>query len=550
MTFPNIDDINFQKKVADKFKKYIIKKNPSFKELCFPESFKLQKPQLFVSEFINPKTPYKGLLIFHRIGAGKTCAAIRIAEECKHKKKIIVVLPASLLGNFYKELRSECTGDEYVNKKEREQLYSLHPITKEYRTLLDKINKRIEKYYEIYSYNKYVELYEKKKLDLKNSLIIVDEVQNIVSETGKYYKLIKKSIDNSSKSTKVVLLSATPIFDKPVELALTLNLLKLDNPIPIGNEFNNLFLEKIDNTYKLNNQEELKKMMQGLISFYPGAPVYAFPRMNFKVVKCNMSNYQYKSYLALENRQSDNIFKDILKLPNDFLLGPRMISNIAYPNRLISQKGYENFKDSHIENLKKYSIKFYKIIKKIQKCDGTIFIYSNFKEYGGLESLIKVLKYYGYKNFLDDGMGKNRFAIWSGNENIIDKDLIRDIFNSKKNVNGSLIKIILGSPAIKEGVSLLRVKDVHILEPYWNISRLDQVIGRAIRFCSHRDVEKKDRYVNVYLYLATAPKDIKNKTVDEHIYNLALKKKELTESFIELIKDVAVDKYLFQLNTV
>ena len=113
MSYPNIDNENFQKLIAKKFKQYKITKNPSFRELCFPKEYQLQKPQLFVSHFINKKTHYKGLLVFHKIGAGKTCAAIRIAEEWD--KKVIVVLPASLIGNFYTELRSECTGNNYVS---------------------------------------------------------------------------------------------------------------------------------------------------------------------------------------------------------------------------------------------------------------------------------------------------------------------------------------------------------------------------------------------------------------------------------------------------
>ena len=55
------------------------------KEICFPKKYTLQLPQKFVAEFINPKTPYKGLLLFHKIGAGKTCGAINIAEKWKNK---------------------------------------------------------------------------------------------------------------------------------------------------------------------------------------------------------------------------------------------------------------------------------------------------------------------------------------------------------------------------------------------------------------------------------------------------------------------------------
>ena len=221
-------------------------------------------------------------------------------------------------------------------------------------------------------------------------------------------------------------------------------------------------------------------------------------------------------------------------LPNNFFIGSRIISNIAFPNKLVNKIGLNALtpKLMNLENLKKYSIKFYYIIKRILKSSGPIFIYSNFKEYGGLLTLIKILEHYNFKDFSKYNIGKNRYAIWSGNETIDYKNKLRDVFNNINNKDGSKIKIILGSPAIKEGITLLRVRQVHVVEPYWNTSRLEQVIGRAIRFCSHKDIEKKKRIVKVYIYLATAPLDIKKKiTIDEYIYNMALAKKKLSNKF-------------------
>lgn len=72
MKYPEIEDNNFFEKINKIFNKYKTpKKKKSFKEICFPDEFKLQLPQLFVSKFINPKTPYKGLLVYHQIGSGK-----------------------------------------------------------------------------------------------------------------------------------------------------------------------------------------------------------------------------------------------------------------------------------------------------------------------------------------------------------------------------------------------------------------------------------------------------------------------------------------------
>ena len=119
MEFPEVNDTNFNKFINKNYKKFTIPKNKlSLKEYCQPKQFKLQLPQEFVSEFINPDTPYKGLIIYHKIGAGKTCSAISIAEEWINTRKILVLLPAALIGNFRDELRSPCARNEYLTKQE------------------------------------------------------------------------------------------------------------------------------------------------------------------------------------------------------------------------------------------------------------------------------------------------------------------------------------------------------------------------------------------------------------------------------------------------
>jgi hypothetical protein len=122
------------------------------------------------------------------------------------------------------------------------------------------------------------------------------------------------------------------------------------------------------------------------------------------------------------------------------------------------------------------------------------------------------------------------------------KEEIKCIFNRKDNEDGSKIKIMIGSPSVREGVSFKRVRQVHILEPYWNMSRVLQIIGRAIRFCSHKDLPKKDRNVEVYLYLATHQGDT---TIDQYIWSLAKEKSKLIGAFETSLKEVAVDCELF-----
>ena len=416
---------------------------------------------------------------------------------------------------------------------------------------MKKSDDRIFKYYTIYSYHKFIDLIKDKKIkNLNNSLLIIDEVQNMISLNGTFYKLLYDII-NKSINLNIVLLSATPMFDKPIELALTLNLLK-QNLFEI-NKFNQEYMETISSNkgmyYQIINQHLFKNKIYNLISYYRGAPPQAYPTKIFSIVKCKMHNFQYKSYLTSlsdENNFIRGSFKsiDILNMPQNFFLGPRMISNISFPNKSVGELGFSSFRGDYLKmsNIGKYSIKFLKILQKINKSEGPIFVYSNFKEYGGIKCFINFLEYHGWKNYKTFGIGIKTFSIWTGEESQLIKEEIKQVFNNKLNINGNNIKIMLGSPSIKEGISLLRVEQVHILEPYWNMSRILQIMGRAIRFCSHKDVPKNKRYVQVFLYLAIYPNE---KTIDQYIWSLAKKKSKLIEGFELLLKESAIDCKLF-----
>jgi hypothetical protein len=108
-----------------------------------------------------------------------------------------------------------------------------------------------------------------------------------------------------------------------------------------------------------------------------------------------------------------------------------------------------------------------------------------------------------------------------------------------------------------EGISLRNVQYVHIMEPYWNPVRTDQVIGRARRICSHNSLPEKDRFVEVNLYLSVLPdidlpeiiKDdlVGNKpgSTDEYLYNLSQKKRNLSEEILSCIRRASIDCSLY-----
>ena len=188
MEYPKITDNTFYDDITEIYNDYKIpKKKKSFKTICYPKKFQLQYPQLFLSEFINPDTPYKGLLVYHEIGSGKTGSAISVAEEWKNYKNILVLLPASLKGNFRAELRSPITKDEYIKPDERKKLLSLPLFDKEYQEIIKKSDERIDKYYTMLTTMEIV------KIDYN----IPNPYENILesdNETNPYEYMIK--IDN------------------------------------------------------------------------------------------------------------------------------------------------------------------------------------------------------------------------------------------------------------------------------------------------------------------------------------------------------------------
>lgn len=557
MSYPKISDNDFYEEINKIYKRFKIPKyKKTFNEICFPKKFQLQLPQQFLASYINPKTPYKGILIYHRIGAGKTCTAVRIGEAWKRERKIIVVVPASLVGNFRDELRSLCADNSYLTETERNELKGLHPSDDEYKDIISRSDERIDRVYHIYSYNKFISLSKEDDMSLRNAILIIDEIQNMVSEVGTYYDILHNMISNAPKDLRIVLLSATPMFDKPVEIALTMNLLRIPHLLPIGRQFYSTFVEIKRNSilnryyYQIKNIDLFKDAIKGYVSYFRGAPPYVFPYMTIRYVKCPMSDFQYQAYLSVAKHEVQYNEKKILEvltvkdLPNNFYIGSRIVSNIVFPGKKINKEGFDLFKGKAItEDLAKYSPKFARIMKKITRTSGKIFIYSAFKGYGGIRSLVHVLETFGYQNYLTAGEGRHRFATWTGNEKSSIKEEIKSIFNNINNLDGSKIKLLLGTSATKEGLSLTAVRQVHIIEPYWNQSRMDQIIGRASRFCSHKDLPEDERYVKVYIYLSTFPEYVEttHESIDQHINYLAEQKNKLIKQFEKALKESAID---------
>lgn len=454
----------------------------------------IQPHQKFIKNWFSKKNK---LLVFHGLGSGKTMSSIFAANALlKQNKvnKIYVITPASLRKNFEKELLSNLSG-----------------------------YKKIPEQFEITSYKAFLNAYKKKMVNLQNSLIIVDEVQNIVSDKGVLYKGFYHILVNKApKNLRVILMSGTPMFDRAHEIGLTVNLLNPKVKIPID-EFYDIFRKGKSG---VKNEELFLQCVYPYVSAFIPKNDGSYPIKREENIFVPMSALQQKNYNKIMNKTNLNKAKSLA-----FLTGPRIVSNITYHNNghNLSKRPSDTSILKHFQsNLKLYSPKFEKCIS-ILKEGKQAFVYSNFVSVGGINDFEIALQ---SKGILSYGI----FRTGKEEEN---KKLVQ-------NFNAGLIQIIIGSPAMKEGISLLKCRQVHILEPYWNNSRTKQIIGRAIRYCSHSELPRNERNVQVYHYISTIPQ---KKSVDVHIQTISEEKNKLIKKFETLLYKAAVDCPLFHNET-
>ncbi len=210
----------------------------------------------------------------------------------------------------------------------------------------------------------------------------------------------------------------------------------------------------------------------------------------------------------------------------------------------------EKKKSKLYEAMHKSSSKMLCIIFTIHLSAGPVLIYTNYVLMEGIQIFKIYLKYFGFthldgKDAGNENYNYHRYIEYHGG---IDKSVRRENVEKYKkleNIDGKICKIMMISPAGAEGISLRNVRQVHIMEPYWHEVRIVQMIGRAVRQCSHKDLPLKDRHVDVYRYKSIRQKKDKL-TTDQYIESLAKAKDGLIQSFYNTLKEVAVDCMLFK----
>lgn len=195
-----------------------------------------------------------------------------------------------------------------------------------------------------------------------------------------------------------------------------------------------------------------------------------------------------------------------------------------------------------INRLYECSPKYLNLIINILKSKGPTIIYTNYVKMEGVEMIKIYLELLGFtkynKNLSDTDHKGLRYAEFHGDINPKERYDSVNTINKKENIYGDIIKIIFITSAGAEGISLRNIRQCHIMEPHWNESRILQVIGRGNRLCSHRMLPMNERILDVYRYKSIS---INGESTDMYIEKTAQYKEEINKSFLNAIKEAAVD---------
>jgi len=284
---------------------------------------------------------------------------------------------------------------------------------------------------------------------------------------------------------------------------------------------------------------------------------------------------------------------DIDLLENELKSG----TDSSYAARIQTEMKYlKDNADKYLtpKGLEIYSPKFLNVLENLKDPDfrGLHLIYTQFRTIEGIGVLKLILDANGFTQFKikkddadiwrlaipEDKRGMPTYALYTGTETDEEKEIIRNIYNSNwssipdtitseisiistNNLYGEIIKTLMITASGAEGISLKNTRYVHIIEPYWHPVRVEQVIGRARRICSHQELPPALRTVNVFLYLMTFTKeqlsgdgavelklndvskfdDTIPVTSDETLYEISTIKERISQQLLTSVKESSMD---------
>jgi SNF2 family DNA or RNA helicase len=445
---------------------------------------KLNPHQKIVAEFMRD-TKRKGLVVVHKVGTGKTITAL-VTSQCllsqSPKSKVIVITPKAIVEQFSKELKK----------------LNLHP----------NIAGRIH----IFSHVTWLKRFESGIENAKNATLIVDEAhkfkgQNMMEQFGKEKsKLVRLLSEAAQEANKVLLLTATPL-ENGIED--TINYVSLTNDKDVSKEY-----KKMKPAFKSKQViiNDFRDYLKCNFSVYDQVQKEDFPRRIDHIVKLKMTKAYQAKYDDAEKYVEGSI-----------------VNKVFYNKKTMSTPDLTKFHNGirrAVNGIETSSPKIIWTVDKIKEIvanKGKVVVYSTWIKFG-IELIADKLKADNIK-----------YQIISGDIRKSDRFAAVEAYNTKK------LNVLLISSAGAEGLDLKETTAVIVVEPFWHQSRIEQVVGRGIRYKSHANLPQEKRFVDVYHLVLEKNNTLDGPSADELLMGMSNTKVDKIDQLMIQMKETSIE---------
>jgi hypothetical protein len=559
--------------------------------------------QLIIQRLLSGKTLYDEIFLFHQPGTGKTCGTVAVIENCREEyvdlNRAVILTPGdTLIMNYIDQLVFTCTDGKYIPRN-----YSI--LTEEQK--VRRLKKAVSDFYTFATFRTFADELQKMTNDSKlktfnNTIFVIDEVHNLkpgeVFKGTEPYAEIRK-LFQLLPNRKIIIASATPMKDTPNQIADVMNLIvPAAEELPTGLDFNASYMHTVDvdgkSFLKLdpNRATALSDKIRGRISYLRNSPStveklfvgrYFYGLKHLTTEAIDMHPNQMRAYnvaFAMDTATQpqsgtikrkfwqNSIDASLMVFPDgswgskgfEKYVIERKSSNKARAKFTLSPEFTNLFKGSlkdKLERLYTLSAKYASIIESLTPLDDSpeeqsklrrnTFIYNSLVQGSGAIVLGLLLQLFGFsKSEGRDTTPGRRYALFAANfstRSEISRTL--QLFNSPENKEGRFVQVIIGSSKVSEGISFQNVTEIHIATPHWNSSKIEQAIGRGIRYGSHRMLGD-DVVVRIHQYVAAVEDSNveefdKIKSIDARMYIISENKDISIKSVERVCMESAID---------
>jgi len=471
----------------------------------------------------------------------------------------------------------QCTGTRYLEMLTRivsePKQWTVPEVRLRLKTLADRM---ISEFYEFTGYNTFGTRIAEKLNDLPlaeadawihetfdNRLVIVDEAHNLREggdlEVEKSVSAGMEKLVKTANGLVLVLLTATPMYDSYEEIVYYMNLFGWnDRTLSHAKKLKAIDYFAANGTVKPAKESEFREWCQRYVSFVKGENPFTFPfrlpppkeapddRMSFIGKNRSIPDADRMKYLSVvastvQGEQGTALGEEAGDEKDEEKRQAMMMPTVSVlPGNKRFREVFKNAGDQYEytgepfltpETLPNYAAKFVTVIKAIESGVGVAMVYSNYVERGA-KLFAMALEEHGYMPaagappLLVGRKGtKGTYIMLTSEITTSQIGTLLSLARDRKNMDGSLVRVIITTPKISEGVNFRFVRQVHILDPWWNMSRIEQVIGRGLRTCSHSMLPFEHQNCTVYLHVCRTTS--RRECFDEYTYRTKVESKAM-----------------------